>query len=133
MVKAKANANQSFTFGYSRYETIAAFSNCLFLMIASLLLIVDTFHGHDNNVTRTLAESANEGNPQESGHASHNHHNGEESNMIGNIFKYGRLLMSVIGVISFWNYSRFATIEKLEDIGAGSNRFAYVGVGQSAY
>jgi len=49
-IKAKKKANSKFTFGYNRYETVAAFTNCIFLILCSLFVLMSSFHSlhHDS-------------------------------------------------------------------------------------
>ena len=44
LMKGKELANKKFTYGYSRYETIAAFSVCVFLLLTAFFNLLTTFH-----------------------------------------------------------------------------------------
>ena len=46
LLKAKHKKNHKFTFGYTRYETLAAFSNCIFIIITVLFLVMNSLHFH---------------------------------------------------------------------------------------
>lgn len=46
LIKGKHSKNKKFTYGYNRYETLAAFSNCICIIIASLSLIMSSLHFH---------------------------------------------------------------------------------------
>lgn len=58
ILKSKSNPTDRFTFGFSRIETIAAFSNCVFLVISSLFLLLAAFHDHEegNSDSQAVAE-----------------------------------------------------------------------------
>lgn len=41
---SKRSPDMHFTYGYTRYETLAAFTNCLFLNISALFLVLSSVH-----------------------------------------------------------------------------------------
>lgn len=49
LMKSKQKGNQLYTFGFSRFETIAAFSNSIFLIISSFFVLISTFHNLESN------------------------------------------------------------------------------------
>lgn len=46
LLVAKQKSDNNFTFGYSRYETMAAFSNCILMVITSLFNVLSSVHVH---------------------------------------------------------------------------------------
>lgn len=52
-MKAKFKTNLEYTFGYSRYETLIAFSNCIFLLISSFFHIISTFGSFEGELIPT--------------------------------------------------------------------------------
>ena len=96
-IKAKKKANSNFTFGYNRYETVAAFTNCIFLVMCSLFVLMSSFHSlhHDG---ADLKENTKE-------------LIGDEKNDIINLH-YLYFLFNIVGVFSLSEYSLFVPLQK---------------------
>lgn len=108
LMKAKKNANMHYTYGYTRYETIAAFSNCVFLILSSLFLVMSSLHNL-NHGEEHKEENAN----KEGGH-----HDDDENGPL--IIFYVKIIFNLVGIYSFSEYAFFAPLEELEDIGAST-------------
>lgn len=61
---AKKSPDMHLTYGYTRYETLAAFSNCLFLNLSALFLLMSTLHyftQHDEGTNSDSPVDVNNG------------------------------------------------------------------------
>ncbi|KAL4489234.1 hypothetical protein ABPG72_006298 [Tetrahymena utriculariae] len=129
LMKAKKNANMHYTYGYTRYETIAAFSNCIFLILSSLFLVISSLHylTHDEDHSSSTAQTVTDG---EKAHTEGSQHEDESGPLI--IF-YVKIIFNLVGIYSFSEYALFAPLEEFQDIGASTQKYAYTGVNESTY
>ncbi|EGR29250.1 cation diffusion facilitator family transporter containing protein, putative [Ichthyophthirius multifiliis] len=114
LIKAKHNQNTHYTYGYTRYETISAFSTCIFLIIQSFFNIMSSFHLHSE---------------EQEDHKGYE----DEENQSKKIFLYAKIGINIIGIICFWDYKYFSLNKNLDDICIETNKYAYQGLKEKQF
>ena len=102
LIISKQPCDFEYTFGYTRIETVSAFSNCIFLSFVAMFLVFRNFHHFF----------------EEHGEAGHLTDSKEEQKihyyiLCGNLVS---LLINLLGMKLFWMYAMFIPLEKLSDI-----------------
>lgn len=111
---AKKTPDMHLTYGYTRYETLAAFSNCLFLNLSALFLLMSTLHyftQHDEGTSNSNTEDISNGAEIPSSH----HGDGDSSMKFTVIL--AKLVFNLYGIFSFIEYAFFAPTQELGNIG----------------
>lgn len=85
---AKKPANIRFTYGYTRLETISAFTNCIFLYFVTLFVEIRSIHNFFEN-----------GNDEK-----YEHKQWEHTTIL---IWIGKMIIAAFGIISFWKYKLF--------------------------
>lgn len=102
-MKSKQKGNASYTFGFSRYETIAAFSNCIFLIISSFFLLISTFHN---------IEATEHGLDNVSAEKIERHFKGSK---FVYLIQFIELIVTLAGSYMFADYALFAPLNKISN------------------
>ncbi|KRX09407.1 hypothetical protein PPERSA_04713 [Pseudocohnilembus persalinus] len=107
LLQAKHRKDTLYTYGYSRFETLAAFSNCIFLLIHSLFLVIGSFHFHSEVEHLQDAQNLNiENDNAQNADSNHSQHHENAGNGIIYQF-YFLLIFNIIGAFSFADYALF--------------------------
>lgn len=102
LIVAKKNSNINYTYGYTRIETLSAFSNCFFMYFLTMFLAFRKLH-------HLFEDHNQEHNDLNDKH--HDHH--EEENIIFMIII--KLLINIAGGLSFRKYFKYETFTSLSE------------------
>lgn len=102
LILAKKKSNINYTYGFTRIETLSAFTNCFFMYFLTMFLAFRKLH-------HLFEDSSHE--HKVSDNIDHDHH--DEENIFFMIFV--KLFINVVGGLSFHKYSKYETLNSLNE------------------